>query len=473
MTYEYGTQTKSNVAVGPDTIVFRTTNAQVKLLNSHGSTIDTSAGGGSVQYYAGAWRTFGTTTNGIASKELLPGTYSFRMTYAYSSKDKQQDIGADSAVAFQTVNATVQLQNSIGNPMDAGSVQYYAGAWRDFGTTINGIAQKELLANNYSFRMTYAYASKDKQQDLSVDPVVVFQTVPAAVQLQNSHGALIDQGTVQYYSGVWRDLGATINGVAIKELLANNYSFRMTYAYASEDKQQDLGVNPTVVFQTVNANVQLQNSQGALIDTGTVQYYSGAWRNLGTTSGGIARMELLPNNYSFRMTYAYASKDKQQDIGSNSTIVFQTVNAAVQLQNSQGTLIDQGTVQYYSGAWRSFGTTTAGIARKELLPNNYSFRMTHEYISTDKQQDLSTSPTVGFSTVLCTINVKNAQNQPVNNATASYYSGAWRTIGNTVSGTITKELLPVNLSFRVKAGTAQQDKPQNLLSNSVVEFILP
>ncbi|MGA3287590.1 MAG: hypothetical protein ABSD46_09200 [Bacteroidota bacterium] len=466
MTYEYGTQTKSNVSISNDTIVFQTINAQVQLQNSNSVLIDT----GSVQYYAGAWRNLGTTINGIATKELLPNTYSFRMTYAYASKDKQQDIGTNAIVIFQTVNAAIQLKNSQGSLMDQGTVQYYSGAWRDLGITTNGVAKKELLPNNYSFRMTYAYASKDKQQDIGTNATVIFQTVNAAVQLQNSQGTLIDQGTVQYYSGAWRDLGNTTNGVANKELLPNNYSFRMTYAYASKDKQQDIGTNATVVFQTVNAAVQLQNSQGALMDQGTVQYYSGAWRDLGTTTNGVATKELLPNSYSFRMTYAFVSKDKQQDISTNATVVFQTVNAAVQLKNSLGALIDQGTVQYYSGAWRTLGTTTNGIANKELLPNNYSFRMTYEYVSVDKSQDLSANSTVSFSTVLCTIRVKNSQNQLVNNAMASYYSGAWRQIGNTVNGVITKELLPVNISFRVKYGTQQQDKQQNLSTNNVVEF---
>jgi hypothetical protein len=466
MAYEYGTQTKSNVPISTDTIVFQTVNAQIQLQNRSGALIDT----GSVQYYAGAWRNLGTTINGTAAKELLPANYSFRMTYAYASKDKQQDISTNPTVVFQTVNAAVHLQNSQGALMDQGTVQYYSGAWRDLGTTTNGLANKELLPNNYSFRMTYAYASKDKQQDISTNPTVVFQTVSAAVQLQNSQGTLMDQGTVQYYSGAWRDLGTTTNGVATKELLPNNYSFRMTYAYASKDKQQDISTNAIVVFQTVNAAVQLQNSQSSLIDQGTVQYYSGAWRDLGTTTNGVANKELLPNSYSFRMTYAYASKDKQQDISTNATVVFQTVNAAVQLKNSLGNLIDQGTVQYYSGAWRTLGTTTNGIASKELLSNNYSFRMTYEYVSIDKSQDLSTNSTVSFSTVLCTIQVKNSQNQLVDNAMASYYSGAWRQIGNTVNGVITKELLPVNLSFRVKYGTQQQDKQQNLSTNNLVEF---
>jgi hypothetical protein len=438
----------------------------VKLINSTGTKLTD----GSLQYYEGSWKDASNNNDGTFFVNTTAKTLSLRMTYEYGSQTKSNvSIGPDTVV-FQTINAQVKLQNSLGAPIDTGSVQYYAGAWRNFGTTSNGIAIKELLPANYSFRMTYAYASKDKQQDIGANPTVVFQTVNAVVQLQNSQGVLMDQGTVQYYSGAWREFGSTSNGIANKELLPNNYSFRMTYAYASKDKQQDIGANPTVVFQTVNAAVQLQNSQGVLIDQGAVQYYSGAWREFGSTTSGVANKELLPNNYSFRMTYAYASKDKQQDIGANPAVVFQTVNAAVQLKNSQGNLIDQGTVQYYSGAWRMFGTTTNGMTNKELLPNNYSFRMTYEYVSIDKSQDISANHTVDFSTVLCTIRVKNAQNQPVDGATASYYSGAWRQIGNTVGGEVTKELLPVNLSFRIKYGTQQQDKQQNLSTNNVVEF---
>jgi hypothetical protein len=440
----------------------------VKLINSAGIKFT----GGTLQYYEGSWKDAVNNNDGTFFVNTSTKTLSLRMTYAYGTQTKSNVTVSYDTIAFQTVNAQVQLQNSNGVLIDTGSVQYYAGAWRALGTTINGTASKELLPANYSFRMTYAYASKDKQQDIGANATVVFQTVNAAVQLQNSQGTLIDQGTVQYYSGAWRDLGTTTNGVANKELLPNNYSFRMTYAYASKDKQQDIGTNATVVFQTVNASVQLKNSQGALTDQGTVQYYSGAWRELGVTTSGVANKELLPNNYSFRMTYAYASKDKQQDIGTNATVVFQTVNAVVQLKNSQGNLIDQGTVQYYSGAWRSLGVTTNGTASKELLPNNYSFRMTYEYVSLDKAQDISTNNTVSFSTVLCTVRVSNLLGQVVNGAQTSYYSGAWRQIGNTVNGVITKELLPVNLSFRVKYGTQQQDKQQNLSTNNVVAFAI-
>lgn len=364
----------------------------------------------------------------------------------------------------------VKLVNSTGTRLTTGSLQYYEGSWKDATNNNDGTFTINSTAKTLSLRMTYEYGTQTKSNVTVGTDTAVFQTVNAQIKLQDSRGNPIDTGTVQYYAGAWRNLGTTINGVATKELLQNNYSFRMTYAYGSNDKAQDIGANATVVFQTVNAMIQLQNSQGSLIDTGAVQYYAGAWRTFGTTSNGVTTKELLPNNYSFRMTYAYGSNDKQQNIGTNPTVVFQTVNATVQLKNSQGNLFDQGTVQYYAGAWRSFGTTSGGVAAKELLSANYTFRMTYESVSNDKAQDISTNSTVAFSTVLCTISVKDSQGQPVNNVQASYYSGAWRQIGSTVNGQVTKELLPANLTFRITYGTNHQDKTQNLATNSHVEF---
>ena len=367
----------------------------------------------------------------------------------------------------------VRLINSSGTVLTGGSLQYYEGSWKDAVNNNDGTFNVNTTLTTVSLRMTYAYGSQTKSNVPVNGGPVTFQTVNTQVKLQNSQGALMDQGTVQYYAGAWRDFGVTTNGVASMELLPASYSFRMTYAGGSNDKQQDIGSNPNVVFQTVNAAVQLKNSQGILMDAGTVQYYAGAWKDFGATSNGVVAKELLPNNYSFRMTYAFASKDMQQNIGTNPTVVFSTVNATVQLRNSQGNLIDAGTVQYYAGAWRDFGTTRNGSVSKELLANNYSFRMTYEYVSNDKAQDIGTNSTVGFSTVLCTVRVSNAQGQPVNGAMVSYYSGAWRQIGLTVNGQITKELLPANLSFRASYAGRNQDKPQNLSTNAVVEILLP
>jgi len=438
----------------------------VNLKNSSNSLI----AGGSLQYYDGGWKDAVNNGNGTFGINTDKTTLSLRMNYAFGSQTVSNIPAQNNTYTFHTTNVSVQLKDSQGNLIDEGTVKYYAGGWRDFGTTINGVVSKELLPNNYSFRMSYAYGSNDKQQNIGDNPTVVFETVIANVQLKNSLGNLIDQGTVKYYAGGWRDFGTTTNGVAAKELLPNNYSFRMSYAHGSNDKHQNIGDNPTIVFQTVSANVQLKNSLGNLIDEGTVKYYAGGWRDFGSTTNGAATKELLPNNYSFRMSYAYGSNDKQQNIGVNPTVIFQTVNANVQLMNSQGTLIDQGTVQYYAGGWRDFGSTTNGAATKELLPNNYSFRITYEFVSNDKQQNIGTNGTITFSTVLCIIDVKNSQNQPVDGADIKYYSGGWREIGQTVNGQITKELLPKTLTFRMSHNSVRQDKSQDISANDTVEF---
>jgi photosystem II stability/assembly factor-like uncharacterized protein len=440
----------------------------VRLINSSGMPL----AGGSLRYYDASWKDATNNNDGTFSVTTNLKTVSLRMTYESGSQTKSNvSVGPD-VVVFQTVNTLVKLQNSAGASIDTGKVQYYYSSWRDFGVTTNGTASKELLPGNYTFRMIYATASNDKQQDISSNPSVVFTTVNAAVQLKNSQGSYLDQGNVQYYFSSWQTFGPTVNGVATKELLPGNYTFRMTYASASNDKQQNIGTNPTVVFQTVNTAVQLQNSQGALIDTGTVQYYSSSWQNFGTTLNGVTTKELLPANYTFRISYASATKDRQQNIGTNSIVVFNTMSANVQLKNSQGVLMDQGTVQYYFNAWKTFGSTTNGVVSKELLPASYTFRMNYETVTNDKVQDISTNTTVTFSTLFCRVRVENLQGQLVDGALASYYFSSWRQIGVTTGGEVTKELLPANLTFRLSLGAIRQDKVQNIGSNNLVLFTI-
>jgi hypothetical protein len=222
-----------------------------------------------------------------------------------------------------------------------------------------------------------------------------------------------------------------------------------------------------------NLLVRLTNSQGNQIPASNVMYYEGSWKDAVNNGDGTFTVITTKPTVSIRMFYEYANQTVNNVPAQNNTYTFITVNAAVQLKNSSGNLIDEGTVQYYAGAWRNFGTTVNGVAYKELLPVNYSFRMTYEYVSIDKQQNLSENPVVDFNTVLCTIKVTNVNNQPLEGANTKYYSVAWRDIGLTDSnGEITKELLPKNLSFRATYNNVSQDKQQDISVNNLVEIML-
>ena len=135
----------------------------------------------------------------------------------------------------------------------------------------------------------------------------------------------------------------------------------MNYAFARNEKNQNVTANPVVVFQTKNVAVSLQTcSGGSNLPGGDVQYYSGGWRTFGTTgSSGTVNNELLPNIYTFGMNYAFARNEKIQDVNSNLNVVFTTTMVSSAYS---------GSIQYYSGGWRTFTKPSM-----YMLPNTYTF----------------------------------------------------------------------------------------------------
>ena len=226
MSYAFARQqlNSQNVAANP-TVMFQTKNVTVELCDSFGNLIPDAAGTGTVQYYAGGWRDFGVTASGQASKELLPLSYSFAMTYAFARQQLNgQDVAANPTVIFQTTHVTVELRDSLGDLIPdtagTGTVQYYAGGWRDFGVTAGGQASKELLPVSYSFAMTYAFARQQLNgQDVAANQTVTFQ----AGQVHSDSGTAI-----QYYAGGWRSF------VQDMQLLPATYTFHFSDAFPNQ-----------------------------------------------------------------------------------------------------------------------------------------------------------------------------------------------------------------------------------------------
>jgi hypothetical protein len=138
MSYAFARQEKGgqNTAANP-TVTFQTAHVTVELRDSAGNLMPDGAGTGAVQYYAGGWRDFGATAGGQASKELLPLTYSFSMSYAFARQEKGgQNTAASPTVTFQT---------GLVHSESGSAVQYYAGGWRSFAQDM------QLLPGSYTF----------------------------------------------------------------------------------------------------------------------------------------------------------------------------------------------------------------------------------------------------------------------------------------------------------------------------------
>ncbi|WP_158543641.1 stalk domain-containing protein [Cohnella sp. OV330] len=244
-----GTKQDKTQHTGTDPLVaFQTVNVKVRLKDSLGSPLSV----GTATYYGtGGWKPFGNITGGEASKEMLPGSYTFHVDYEGTKSEKTQQIGTDPVVIFQTVKAKVQLKDSQGNPLSGGTATYYGSeGWKTFGAVNGGEASKELLPGSYTFHVDYEGTKSEKAQQIGTDPIILFQTVKAVVQLKNQQGYQLSGGVASYYgANSWRTFGTTVGGTVSKELLPGSYAFKMMYNGASSQQNGDLAANPTILFQ--------------------------------------------------------------------------------------------------------------------------------------------------------------------------------------------------------------------------------
>jgi probable HAF family extracellular repeat protein len=261
------------------------------------------------------------------------------------------------------------------------------------------------------------------------------------VQLIDSNGNGIQNAEVYYADGQWVYLGATDWDGKIVHAFpeeTTNLKIRLSYGGRAQEITQNIQVNPIFTFRTLRAVTVLQDSSGEGIQGGGVAYSAGSWWSFGvgtTDANGEVSTELLPGTYTIRMTWGGRSKYIEQDVGTR--VVFQTQLALVKLLNSTGAGLSNAQITYSAGSWWPFGVTDGnGEARKELLPGDYTVRMSRGGISKDK------TLTVGTPLEFQTGSVVS------DSGTCTFYAGgSWRPFTNQM------ELLPNSIKFRFKDGT--------------------
>jgi len=174
--------------------------------------------------------------------------------------------------------------------------------------------------------------------------------------------------------------------------------------------------------------------------------------------------------YTFKVEATDAAGNESTN-GPSLNLVYQTPTV-VTLKDSQGNPISGGTVSYYDGGgWKDFGVTDAsGAASKALPVKTYTFKIVYEGMSNQKSQDIGANPTVAFQTVHVTIHLKDSAGNPLDVGTVECYSNAWRTLGNTTTGEVSKELLSGQYTFKMTYEGTYNQKSQNIGTNPTVAF---
>jgi hypothetical protein len=450
-----------------------TTQPQSQIIAS-GQTADLSvvASGSSLSYqwYQGV---SGDTSTPVGTDSASFTTPALTADTSYWVRVSNPAGNADSDTATVTVTTqggeqVITLLDSQGGGLAGATAQYYLSGWHDIPGSTGSDGKLSYaalgLSGNLTFRISYAHASIQKKQNIDNDPKVVFQTTLVSMKLLASDGTTELNGTAEYYASGWNTFGSGTTTTSM-ELLPTNYTFRVSYGGASVQKKQDVSSDPNVVFQTTLVSMKLLDSTGAEL-AGTSSYYASGWKTFGSGTTTTS-MELLPTNYTFRVSYGGASVQKKQDVSTDPNVVFQTTVVSMKLLASDGTTELNGTAEYYAGGWNTFGSGSTTTSM-ELLPTNYTFRVSYGGASVQKKQDVSSDPNVVFNTVLVSMKLLDSTGAELT-GTPSYYASGWKTFG---SGTTTTsmELLPTNYTFRVSYGGASVQKKQDVSSDPNVVF---
>ena len=420
--HTYDTGDLTNDTAGTEaTIEFQTAEAIAYVKDCNGTPL----AGFKVTFndYSNHWLNMGTTgVDGKASIELFPGTRTIRawIDYTYEVKDLTLTL-TESSVEFNPTKVNWQY---------SGTVKYndYSNHW------------KTMTSPFYLFPGTYAFRFDGVQQDITISGCAMEGSV-LVINLKDSYGNGVAGGTAHLGVGGWPVIGTTdANGVLLYFHNSNlgNMRIRMDapfYGGSQDSLVQDTSVNSIFDFQTSQVVIQLKDSAGNLTNGGVVQAGAGGWPGIGTTGDdgtGTLYHEHFAGTFKYRMGYHGSSMEIQQDV--SIPFIFQTTKAVIRLEDHNGDPLDGGKVLQGIGGWPQIGVTGDGAPGEvwyELFPGTHTFRMSYNYGTEEKSQDIGTP--VVFQTALVTL---------------QFSGGIQHQVGGWPAYTGPLEMLPISHGFR-------------------------
>jgi len=337
---------------------------------------------GDVFWYNGGWKPF------TSPKEVIggPGKWAdFKFGDTHNPTVRLDIDGCD----LSGYPALVRLEDSQGNGLPGGYVQYRPPTWTEFGTTDeNGNAFALLPQKPWGVKITYEWiTNRVDPWDYDANPSVTFKTIDTLVTLKTCEGVGLEGGVAEYQSGYWRPIGTTDeNGEIHKEMLPANLQFKMSYAYGADRFYQDTGADPSVDFTTTKVTLNYP---------GTITYLSGYWRPFTNP------MEMMPGRYKFK--FEGAGPTVRETLSFDGCEFGGTV-ALINLIDSYGSGIFGATAEWYRtsspAAWVSVpgATDSNGNLFALVGSNGPKFKILYNCKNAWEQHNLLADPNVDFQT---------------------------------------------------------------------------
>ncbi|MBE0642597.1 MAG: T9SS type A sorting domain-containing protein [Bacteroidetes bacterium] len=218
------------------------------------------------------------------------------------------------------------------------------------------------------------------------------------------------------------------------------------------------------VLAQVPVTVTVYQSDGSAPVAGAaISYYNGYWRGLGNTNAsGVCSASVPSGNWPFMASYGGTSATQSMDVALTQSLTFYTSEAIVEVYEADGSTPLSGVaVSYFKGYDRGIGNTVGGTVSKQLFGGDVPFKCSFGGTTSDPQtMDLpgdgttsGESATLTYYTSTATVQVYESDGStPLSGVAVSYLSGYDRGIGNTVGGTVSKELFGGDVPFKCSFG---------------------